>query len=173
MESGARLVYISGNHDFWFGDFFRQYLQAEVYDRDFSLVADGKQLYFSHGDLFTFNDLRYKLFRRVIRTHLVKKVFSFLHPDLALSLGSSLSRSSSFRRLSSRKHRSRSYGLEMHAKKLIERKTADIVIMGHSHEPVLKQLSGGLYLNSGDWLRNYSYVKLIDGLPEICRFELQ
>jgi UDP-2,3-diacylglucosamine hydrolase len=170
-ESGCKLVYISGNHDFWFGDFFSEYLGAEVYDKNYILEADGKKLFFSHGDLYTINDLRYKVFRFLIRSRPIRFIYNLLHPDLALSLGNKLSRTSSLRKLHKSKHRRRSEGLQIHASKLIDKKGFDYVFMGHCHKPTLTPYGQGFYGNSGDWLRNFSYIKIIDGIPEICRFE--
>ena len=170
-EAGCKLVYISGNHDFWFGDFFRDYLGAEIYDKSYSLTADGKRIFFSHGDLFTINDLRYKIFRYLIRSSLIRRIYSLMHPDLALSLGSKLSRTSSKRKLQKPNQRRRSEGLELYASKLIKNDKYDFVFMGHSHKPVLKPYDKGFYGNSGDWLRSFSYIKVIDGIPEICQYE--
>lgn len=170
-EAGCKLVYISGNHDFWFGDFFRDYLGAELYDRSFSLTADGKRFFFSHGDLYTINDLRYKIFRYLIRSRPIRTIYSLMHPDLALSLGNKLSRTSSKRKPQKPKQRRRSEGLELYASKLIKNDKYDFVFMGHSHTPVFKPIGKGFYGNSGDWLRNFSYIKVIDGIPEICRYE--
>ena len=171
QEASCRLVYISGNHDFWFGDFFRDYLGAEIYDKSYSLTADEQKILFSHGDLFTFNDLRYKIFRQIIRTRPVRWVYNLLHPDLALRLGASLSRSSSFKRLSTLRHRRRSAGLEHYAASKIKSGQYDLVIMGHSHEPVKKPIGKGFYLNRGDWIRSFTYVKVVDGYCQICCFE--
>ena len=66
-ESGTRIVYISGNHDFWFGNFLSDYNGCEIHPDGFTLNTDGKKIRFEHGDTRTFNDLRYQLYRKVIR----------------------------------------------------------------------------------------------------------
>ncbi|HOH46789.1 MAG TPA: UDP-2,3-diacylglucosamine diphosphatase [Candidatus Cloacimonadota bacterium] len=170
-EAGCKLIYISGNHDFWFGDFFRDYLGAEIYDKSYSLTTDGKRILISHGDLYTINDLRYKIFRFLIRSRPIRAIYSLMHPDLALSLGSKLSRTSSKRKLHKPGQRKRSEGLELYAGKLINRNKYDLVFMGHSHNPVFKTFGKGIYGNSGDWLKSFSYIKVIDGNPELCHYD--
>ncbi len=170
-ESGCKIVYVSGNHDFWFGDFFTKYLGAELHDRSYGFNADGKRILISHGDLFTLNDTRYKIFRRLVRSPFVRKIFSILHPDLALSLGNKLSRTSSVKRIAKSSHKARVAGLELFARKQIQAGKYDYVIMGHSHNPVLIPIGEGFYANGGDWLRHNSFITIIDGKLELCQYQ--
>jgi UDP-2,3-diacylglucosamine pyrophosphatase LpxH len=40
----------------------------------------------------------------------------------------------------------------------------DVVILAHSHIPVFRIYSGDkYYINTGDWVNNFSYVKLENG----------
>ncbi len=73
-ESGTRIVYISGNHDFWFGNFLSDYIGCEIHPDGFTINTDGKKIRFEHGDARTFNDLRYQLYRKVIRWKAVHKI---------------------------------------------------------------------------------------------------
>ncbi|MCB5247721.1 MAG: UDP-2,3-diacylglucosamine diphosphatase [Candidatus Cloacimonetes bacterium] len=162
-ENGCRLVMVSGNHDFWFNDFFRQYLDAKVCNDAYTLTADGIKMLFTHGDLHTVNDLRYKFFRRLIRLRGSKMLFSLLHPDLALWLGAKLSRSSRFRQMSSLLQSKKSAGLGHYAEYMLHKKEYDLVCMGHCHRPGITRLKRGIYANSGDWTRHHSYLEIIGG----------
>lgn len=162
-ENCCRLILTSGNHDFWFNGFLKTYIGIEIHPEQFSLQADGHKLLFTHGDLHTVNDLRYKIFRRIIRLPLVKGLFSILHPDLALSLGRRMSRSSRLRKVSHLLQTKKSAGLVRYAQSQIQHAKYDIVCMGHSHKPQVRELSGGIYVNSGDWVVHHSYVEIIDG----------
>lgn len=162
-RAGCRIVHISGNHDFWFNDFLPEYLDIELYRDSFSIIADGKRLHVCHGDEHTVNDLRYRIFRRVIRLPLVRRIFSVFHPDFALGLGSFLSRSSRGRKEDAALRKSKEQGLIKHAQSLITRGKADFVVMGHSHNPTLKTLDGGIYANCGDWLSHYTFIEVIAG----------
>ena len=36
----------------------------------------------------------------------------------------------------------------------------DIVVIGHLHIPVRKELPGGLYIHSGDFINHFSYIRI-------------
>jgi UDP-2,3-diacylglucosamine hydrolase len=169
-RSGCRIVQISGNHDFWFGDFLPEYLKVELVDEAFCLESDGKKIHICHGDTHTVNDFRYKLFRRVIRLPLTKLIFGFLHPDIALGVGSKMSRSSRARKDTAGTRKRKNQGLEGYARALIVHGKADYVVMGHSHEPLLKEIDGGFYVNSGDWVSHHSYVEIISGTIKLKHY---
>lgn len=168
-ERACEIVYISGNHDFWFGDFFPDYLGVELVADNYTLNVDAKKILVTHGDLYTVNDMRYKLFRSIIRLPMLKNIFALLHPDFAMRLGSQMSRTSRKRISPMWLRKQKTAGLEKYAAVQIQR-GYDIVVMGHSHEPRLKEMNGGHYGNCGDWLKNRSYIKIIDGKIELSTY---
>lgn len=168
QESGCQLVLISGNHDFWFGDFFPEYLKVKVCSNRFIDTIDEKRLLVTHGDLHTANDLRYHIFRTLIRTGFVRTLFGMFHPNVALWFGKQLSRSSRKRKVPKQLQEAQEKGLREYAEKACGK--YDIIIMGHSHKAVKIEYPGGVYLNSGEWFLSNSYVKIIDGKTELCQF---
>ncbi|MDD2332521.1 MAG: UDP-2,3-diacylglucosamine hydrolase, partial [Candidatus Cloacimonetes bacterium] len=128
---------------------------------------------------FTTNDLRYKVFRSIIRRRFAKHLYSILHPDLALGIGKTLSRSSRMRRLTRTDRELKLKGLEDYAHKQIQMHGHDVVVLGHSHEPVISKIARGseesenygYYVNCGDWIKHYTYVIIIDGIPDLKIFE--
>jgi len=166
-EAGCRIVYVSGNHDFWFNGFLDHELGWELFSEQYVLQADGRKILFTHGDLYTVNDIRYQIFRKGIRWPLVRMCFNLLHPDFALELGARMSRSSRLRRMSDVLKRRKGNGLKAWARAAVKRGKADIVVMGHSHDPEVLSIEGGIYANAGDWLRNHSYLEIIDGNIEL------
>jgi UDP-2,3-diacylglucosamine hydrolase len=169
-DAGTRLIFISGNHDFWFGDFLPDYLGCEIYPDGYTLEADGVKIRFEHGDTRTVNDIRYQVYRKIIRLGLVKHLFSLLHPDFALSLGTLLSRSSRGRKENLTLRRRKTRGLKLYAQKLIDQHKADIVVMGHSHNPELISLAGGFYANCGDWIAHHTFIEIIAGKPALQQY---
>ncbi len=170
QESGCKLHFISGNHDFWFRDFLKDYLKMEIHKDSLTIKVEDKTLFVSHGDLYTANDMRYKIFRKVIRNKLVMWIFELIHPDLALGLGKNLSRSSRNRTISPELKRAKEAGLENFAK-LKLRNSCDFVVFGHSHSPISKQFEGGIYINSGDWIVHNTYVEIEDGRIQLKVYE--
>lgn len=170
-DAGCRIIYISGNHDFWFGDFLTRYIGCEIQPEGCTLKMDGKIIRFEHGDTRTVNDLRYQIYRRIIRLSGMKRLFSLLHPDFALSLGTLLSRTSRKRPRSSDERNRRTGGLYQYAEKLIRSRKADIVVMGHSHKPDLIHIAEGCYANCGDWLEHHTYIEITDGSVELKHYQ--
>jgi len=170
-ESGTRIVMLSGNHDFWFGDFMPDYLGVELYPDGFSIATDGQIIWFEHGDTHTINDLRYQVYRRIIRLNFIKNIFSLLHPELALYLGTFFSRSSRGRVENPQVRFRKTRGLTNYAQELITKGKATIAVMGHSHHPEHIPLQGGTYLNCGDWLTHYSYVEINAGIPVLQQYQ--
>jgi len=164
-ESGCRIVFIAGNHDFWFRDFLTNFLDMEVYPNNFTEEIDGKKLLVSHGDLFTSNDLRYKIFRSLVRNRFVMWLFGILPPDLALNIGKNMSRSSRRKRSAENKMQIREKGLIEFAQKHFP--NFDIVVMGHSHLPKIMNFGNGIYANAGDWIVHNSYLELNEGKLEL------
>ncbi len=164
-ESGIRIIFIAGNHDFWFNNFLTDYLNFEIHEDFFSENLDGKKLFVTHGDKYTSNDFRYKIFRSLVRNKIIQKIFGAIHPDLSLSLGNLLSRSSRKRRESTSLLEKKKSGLIDFAKSHFDK--YDIIIMGHSHSPILNNFNNKYYINSGDWLKHNSYVEIINGIPEL------
>lgn len=160
-NSGIRVVFIAGNHDFWFKGFLSKTIGIEVYENHFQETFDGVKTYISHGDKYTSNDLRYQIFRRLIRNKFIMWVFGSLHPDCALYIGKKMSRSSRKQKRSENKLNLREKGLIQFAKNKLQE--TDLVVLGHSHLPKILELKNGLYANAGDWITNYTYLSIKNG----------
>jgi len=168
-ENGVRIVFIAGNHDFWFKNFLTGTLGIEVYKDSFFETIDSVKTFVSHGDRYTSNDLRYQIFRRLIRNKIVMWIFSNLHPDFALGIGKNMSRSSRKQKRTDNTLNRREQGLIEFAKKKLN--DVDLVILGHSHLPKIEKYKNGIYANAGDWIKNYSFLKMIDGKIELHKFK--
>ncbi len=170
-EAGCRLIFIAGNHDFWFGDFFRNYLDCEVHLEYFAETIDGKRVFVSHGDIYTSNDFRYHLFRNLLRNAFVRSIFSILHPEIALKLGKLISRTSRRRNPNPTKNDiKRSTGLDRFAQS--KSSSYDQIILSHTHSPKIEKLqNGSIYINTGDWIIHNSYVEIIDGEARLLYFK--
>ncbi len=170
-ESGCRLIFIAGNHDFWFGNFLTSYLNCEIYPEHFSEVIDNKRVFIAHGDEHTANDIRYHIFRSVLRHPIVRFLFASLHPEIALRLGRLISRTS--RKTSPEQKRknpsNRSSGLDRAARELAG--SHDLIVFGHSHKPVKMPFGNALYVNTGDWLTHRSYLLMNDGEVELLYYQ--
>ena len=57
--------------------------------------------------------------------------------------------------------------------KLLEEPHLDLVILGHTHVPVIEEVEPGrYYVNGGDWVNHRTYLVLQDGeLPTLQEWE--
>ena len=168
-EKGIRIVFIAGNHDFWFRNFLTGTLGIEVYENDFCETIDGVKTFVSHGDRYTTNDLHYQIFRKMIRNKFIMWIFGNLHPDFALSIGKNMSRSSRKQQVADDILNKREQGLIKFAKEKLNE--TDLVILGHSHLPKIERYENGIYANAGNWINNSSYLTMTNGKIELHNYK--
>ncbi|MCU7494523.1 MAG: UDP-2,3-diacylglucosamine diphosphatase [Ignavibacteria bacterium] len=159
-ESGTKLHYIIGNHDFLHRDFFGTEIGAKLYELPVETVIEGKRFFLAHGDGLVKNDLGYKVLKTVLRNKAVQKLYSLLHPDLGIAIASSTSRKS--RDYTAQKDYGEIDGMFEAAKEKID-SGFDYVIFGHSHQRALEIYKNGYYINLGSWLSKPCYGRFKDG----------
>jgi len=166
LNKGIKIILLRGNHDFWIGNFFTDTLQIPVYDDYIEITLQNKRCHISHGDGIAKNDKGYRFLKRILRHPLNIRLFSLLHPDFGHKLANFSSRMS-------REHRPdldiRDDYLD-HARLLFEN-NIDIVVFGHTHVPKIVQENNHVYLNTGDWINEFTYGKLTDGQMTLNKWE--
>lgn len=153
-EKGVGVNYISGNHDFWKGDFFKKEFGIEICHTYIERVIEGKKFFIHHGDGFAYNDLGYKIVKKVLRNNFSQKLYSLIHPDIGIWLARGTSKTS--RNHTNEKDYSGKDGMLDYAKKKIS-EGFDYVVMGHRHRPQLSKFENGFYINLGDWIEYFTY----------------
>ena len=166
--SGCKIIFLMGNHDFLLDRFLTDFIGCEIYENFYESEINGKKIYVSHGDLFTQNDIRYRVFRMLVRSRFSKWLCRILHPNIILKWGVKLSRTSrennDFDKKQKRKMTvKREQGLI--DKAVLLSNDYDIIVFGHSHIPVRMEINNSIYLNCGDWVSNNSFVFFDE---EIC-----
>lgn len=167
-ERGIKIVYVEGNHDFFMGPFFRDVLRAEVFPEEATLYLAGRKVLLAHGDLVDRGDYGYRLLRWLLRSRPFQALASLIPPFLLLRLA---------RRLSgmSRRFRHRGQTLNEALRGFARRKWQEgyrVVILSHSHTPeVLQDGRGRLYINTGDWVENFTYLELKAGTFTLKRYD--
>ncbi len=160
MQHGVVIDYVSGNHDFWMGDFFSTEMGIKVHKDFLNLEYDGKKLHLIHGDGLARADRGYRLLKRILRNRFNVWLYRKLPPDWAMPLAKKVSGSS--RQYTSRRDQTFAPDYEAYA----EQKLAsgfNIVAIGHLHLPVIKHFGNGTYINTGDFIDHFSYARLADG----------
>ena len=168
-DNGCRLIFLYGNHDFWLGDFLRNELNAEIYPDQFVETIDEKRLFVTHGDMLTVNDARYHFFRTIIRLPFVRSFVQILPMEFVLKLGAGMSRTSRKRTKPRRLSDNQGIGLLDFAREHSFKH--DLFLMGHVHSPQIQNVGKAIFINSGDWITHRTYVKIVDGRPQLIDFE--
>jgi UDP-2,3-diacylglucosamine hydrolase len=163
-DRGIEIYYLAGNHDFALSRFLETEIGA-ITDLDhFEFEAEGKRFYLSHGDGLAPADWGYRILKRIFRNRTNQQLYSWLHPDLGLSLAH---RSS----YTSRNHSRRRWDIDGFAYSAAAKKLADqgydCIFFAHTHEPLLERAGRGIYVNTGDWLKYFSYATFDQGVVRL------
>ena len=159
-DSGIDLFFFVGNHDCWIGNYFEDELGINVFHKKVDLNIDNYNILIGHGDGLGPGDNKYKFLKLLFRNPILKKLFSFIHPDLGISLGSFLSQKNKI--LSGSEKVFESEDKEMlfsYCKDVLKTKYYHFFIFGHRHIPLDLDLgNNSKYFNTGDWITHFSYL---------------
>ena len=159
-DSGIDLFFFVGNHDCWIGNYFEDELGINVFHKKVDLNIDNYNILIGHGDGLGPGDNKYKFLKLLFRNPILKKLFSFIHPDLGISLGSFLSQKNKI--LSGSEKAFESEDKEMlfsYCKDVLKTKYYHFFIFGHRHIPLELDLgNNSKYFNTGDWITHFSYL---------------
>lgn len=166
-ESGVKIHYIIGNHDFMHRDFFEKEIGVILYQNPFFINIEGKKFFIGHGDGMMKGDTGYKILKSIFRNKFFQGLYSLVHPDLGIKIASGTSKSS--REYTSAKDFGEDNGMFEAAKLEIE-KGADYVILGHSHKRAFSEYKNGFYINLGTWLEQPCYGLFTENKFEIINW---
>ena len=159
-DSGIDLFFFVGNHDCWIGNYFEDELGVNVFHKKVDLNIDNYNILIGHGDGLGPGDNKYKFLKLLFRNPILKKLFSFIHPDIGISLGSFLSQKNKI--LSGSEKVFESEDKEMlfsYCKDVLKTKYYHFFIFGHRHIPLELDLgNNSKYFNTGDWITHFSYL---------------
>jgi len=156
IEHGKKIHYILGNHEVMIGNFLRNF-GFIVHGDETVLNIDGKRIFLAHGNKI---DRRFwtTLWEKLLTSKLNHALYSIIHPDIGVFLAQGIAYLSRKQRRSPRLAQS----LEHYARRKL--REVDVVILGHSHIPVFKKFQNGkYYINTGDWVDNFSYATIKKG----------
>ena len=158
---------MGGNHDWWGGDFLTGEIGVEFLQKPTVLELEGRKVLLAHGDGLGAGDLGYRVLKKVLRGSWTRFGFRWLHPDIGARIARRVSKTGTDRVRPESEQVARARFLETWAnERLTESPALDLVVLGHTHTPMLKEpLPGRYYLNLGDWLDRQTYGVLAAGEP--------
>lgn len=163
----VQVHYLSGNHDFNLGAFFRDGMGLRVHADEIRIELQGKRLLLLHGDGLAPSDWKYRAMKRLFRHPLSNRLFKLLHPDIGMGLARAASKASRDQ------HQNRPRKMDEYeaaGRALLGGGGLDILIHGHTHAAFVKAFPEGIYVNSGEWLTKMEYVAMASGECRIEKF---
>jgi UDP-2,3-diacylglucosamine pyrophosphatase LpxH len=164
-REGLRVYYVVGNHDIYVEHFLDQWFVTAVCPF-LNVESGGKRIRVEHGHLYDpFFSRVPDLYESVTR---LGGNLLFMRPDIYRLWDSGA------RVLDQhvRGHALNQDGLinQHRAAASVLRRGFDAVVYGHTHRPERTELADGLFVNSGAWVRDSSYVQISGGQVELKRW---
>lgn len=170
-SNGFPIHILPGNHDFALSSFLQHQVGLIIHNSPATIPLDGLTIHWVHGDGLASSDRGYRLMKKVFHSKWANFLFRWIHPDIAMKIAMSTSKSS--------RYRSETIGLPPdeeyldYIDRVLSTKQYDCVVMGHTHIPKIDQRPNGLYINTGDGIIERSYGVLENGKWRIERFEYE
>lgn len=169
---GIPITFVGGNHDRWGGSFFRKDLGIEFFGGEAELELGGRRAFVAHGDGLTEQHWTGTLMHRFTRHPATVAVFRVLHPTIGFWIADLFSRHLAdntkdravLDRASAAQRRWAANFLDTH-------RDVALVIMAHTHRPVVDRLPDGrMYLNPGAFLDGGRYAVITANGVELKQF---
>ncbi len=162
-ENGTKLYYVEGNHDFLLGPYFTDTLQCTIITEQQTLKWDNCTLHICHGDLLN-PGTGYRQLRKFWRCGPVQALAKIIHPDLVWKFAIWLSNKSA-KNDPDHPHHNPLPHLQRYADNEVT--ACDYIICGHFHYPVTKRYRQTQLVALGDWITQFSYAELEDGVMRL------
>ncbi len=179
VKRGGQVHYIEGNHDFQLGKALEKKTGLRVYRDDIRENWDGRRILLCHGDTVNEHDVTYLRIRKLLRSALFRFVRFVLPDRLSLYLGTSASRLSRDTQAKRPDREERKGRIKIRYREIVAdlfRQGNDVIIMGHTHIPEDHRLEVEnrpcQYLNSGDWVENFTFIRYDQGEFALHRFPI-
>ena len=167
-EQGCQLFYVEGNHDFNLGAFFNETLKCTVVPDQQIITFGPQKIFICHGDLANPQAKSYRLMRAFWRSRFLKFLSRVVPPDSAWRFGNFLCNLS---RKKNRQHHDPSSLVIPYAKKSLVQ-GADSFVCGHFHYPLQTTIEEGQVIVLGDWIKQFSYLDLVNEKFELKTFQI-
>ncbi len=169
---GIPITFVGGNHDRWGGDFLRKDLGIAFHGDGAELELAGRRAFVVHGDGLTEQHWTATLMHRVTRHPITIWTFRMLHPTIGFWIADLFSRHlADSTRDRAVLDRASAAQRKWAAALLSRRPDLSLVIMAHTHRPVVDTLPGGrAYLNPGAFLDGGRYAVVTPTAVELKQF---
>ena len=172
-DSGIKIYFFVGNHDYWTRDYFQEEIGMEVLKKPTEFKINNKLFFIGHGDGLGPGDFKYKFLKKVFRNPLFIFLFRINYPWFGIPLGNFFSRKNKILSGNNIEFKSKENEILYHfCKKKLNVKHYDFFVFGHRHFPLkIKLGNNSYYFNTGDWINHYSYLHFKDDSLQLKYFK--
>ena len=166
------ITFVGGNHDRWGGSFFTRDLGIQFFGGAVELDLNGRRAFIAHGDGLTEQHWTGALMHRFTRHPLTVAVFRILHPTVGFWIADLFSRHLADNTKDRAVLDRAAAAQRKWAADFLQRHPAvQLVIMAHTHRPVVERLPDGrIYLNPGAFLDGGRYAVITPEAVELKQF---
>ncbi len=160
IGNNVKIKYITGNHDFWIGNFFKD-MGIKIYKDPITISINSKLFYIAHGDGLLKADYGYRVLKKIIRNPLNIKLYNLIHPDIGIALAQFFSKLSRNKKIKNYRNEYIEFAKDKFSKGF------DNIILGHTHIPFKFNQNGKKLINIGDWINHFTYGYLENNKLEL------
>jgi len=102
-DNGVEIHYFTGNHDMWMLDYLCEECGVIIHRQPATIELNGKLFYLAHGDGLDYRDRNWqtRLLFRLFHSSSLRRVASWLHPDIFVPFGRNWAKHSRLKRIKS------------------------------------------------------------------------
>ena len=169
-DRGIPVHFFVGNHDLWAFDYFQEELGVTIHQNEIVKEIAGKKFLLAHGDGLDADDKGYIFLKKIFTNKTLQWLFSRLHPNFALTLAHTWSKSSRLAKINIEENfEVNKEGMYKFAEKFLKQEFVDYFIFGHRHRMVNSKIGEeSHFVLLGDWIKHFSY-----GVFDGEKFELK
>ena len=168
-EDGTEIHFFTGNHDMWVKNYFFEELGIIIHRKEKIINEHDKKIFIGHGDGLGKGDFKYKILKTLFSSKLLIWVFSILPVNFSFKIAHLWS---SFSRKKQKNNKEQTNLLLEFSKNYQKTKKLDYYIFGHHHNPEKTRIDKtSHYINTGDWIKNFSYAVMKNGNIELKKFK--
>ena len=159
QDSGVRVHFLGGNHDFWINDFLVNQMGMFCYPGPVELELAGQRWFLAHGDGLSSDDLGYRILKQILRGRALVALYRILHPDIGIPFAKWVAGLGK----TDREAEPDFPDLESVARRKITDEGYHGAIFGHRHYPKRERIDSGEIIVLGDWISRFSYLRYSNG----------
>ncbi len=175
-DRGIRVIFLTGNHDMWVGEYLQRECGVELYTAPTTLRLNHRTLFLAHGDNLRIKRFSLlKLMNTLFRSSTMRWLFHwFIHPDWAMRFGKWWSGKSRKSHQQTPLEASLTESLRDYARDYArEHPEIEYFLFGHQHIAVDRSNEKPAIIHLGAWEDQASYATLDEaGKLTLKSFEL-